>query len=124
MVLIREMLFADDATLTAHTKEALKRLISSFARNSDEFGLTISLKKSSFMGQDVISTPCISIGHHTLKTVEDFTYLGSTISQQPLSGQRAEHQNQQGINSDGPPDQESVEQQHAYHQHRDESVSG
>ncbi len=92
-VLIREMLFADDATLTAHTEEALKRLISSFARNSDEFGLTINtvpeemcqdvsscLKKSSFMGQDVISTPCISIGHHTLKTVEDFTYLGSTIS--------------------------------------------
>ncbi len=32
------------------------------------------------MGQDVSSTPCISIGHHTLETMEDFTYLGSTIS--------------------------------------------
>ncbi len=40
----------------------------------------------------------------------------------PLSGQRAEHQNRQGINSDGPPDQESVEQQHAHHQYQDESV--
>ncbi len=43
-------------------------------------GLTISLKKSNVMGQDVSSTPCISIGHHTLETVEDFIYLGSTIS--------------------------------------------
>ncbi len=79
-VLIREMLFADDAALTAHTEEALQRLISSFARASDEFGLTISLKKTNVMGQDVSSTPCISIGDHTLEVVEDFTYLGSTIS--------------------------------------------
>ncbi len=78
-ILIREMLFADDAALTAHTEEALQCLISSFARASDEFGLAISLKKSNVMGQDVSSTPCISIGHHTLETVEDFTYLGSTI---------------------------------------------
>ncbi len=56
-VLIREMLFADDAALTAHTKDALQCLISSFARASDEFGLTISLKKSNVMGQDVSSTP-------------------------------------------------------------------
>ncbi len=79
-VLIREMLFADDAALTAHTEEALQRLISSFARAFDEFGLTISLKKSNIMGQGVSSTPWISIGHHTLETVENFTYLGSTIS--------------------------------------------
>ncbi len=79
-VLIREMLFADDAALTAHTEDGLQRLISSFARACDEFGLTICLKKSNVMGQDVSSTPCISIGHHTLETVEDFIYLGSTIS--------------------------------------------
>ncbi len=79
-VLIREMLFTDDAALTAHTEDALQRLISSFARACDEFGLTISLKKSNVMGQDVSSIPCISIGHHTLETVGDFIYLGSTIS--------------------------------------------
>ena len=32
------------------------------------------------MGQDVSSTPCITIGDHTLEVVENFTYLGSTIS--------------------------------------------
>ena len=32
------------------------------------------------MGLDVSSIPSISIGDHTLEVVEDFTYLGSTIS--------------------------------------------
>ena len=44
-VLIREMLFADDAALVAHTEEALQRLITRFAEACNEFGLTISLKK-------------------------------------------------------------------------------
>ena len=45
-VLIREMLFADNAALTAHTKDASQRLISFFARACSEFGFTISLKKT------------------------------------------------------------------------------
>ena len=79
-VLLREMLFADDAALAAHSEEALQRLIDRFAHACDEFGLTISLRKTDIMGQDVSSIPCISIGDHTLEVVEDFTYLGSTIS--------------------------------------------
>ena len=79
-VLLREMLFADDAALATHSEEALQRLIDCFAHACDEFGLTISLRKTDIMGQDVSSIPCISIGDHTLEVVEDFTYLGSTIS--------------------------------------------
>ena len=79
-VLIREMLFADDAGLAAHTEAALQRLINCFAAACAEFGLTISLKKTQVMGQDVSSTPSISIGDHTLEVVDKFTYLGSTIS--------------------------------------------
>jgi hypothetical protein len=79
-VLIREMLFADDAALTAHIEAALQELISSFAHACKEFGLTISIKKTNVLGQDVSSAPCISIGGCTLDVVEDFTYLGSTIS--------------------------------------------
>ena len=45
-----------------------------------EFGLTISLRKTTIMGQDVSKTPSISIGDFTLEVVEGFTYLGSTIS--------------------------------------------
>ena len=32
------------------------------------------------MGQDVSEAPSISIGDYTLEVIEDFTYLGSTIS--------------------------------------------
>ncbi|KAL8583100.1 hypothetical protein ACOMHN_008538 [Nucella lapillus] len=79
-VLIREMLFADDAALTAHTEAARQELFSCFVHACTEFGLTISIKKTNVLGQDVSSALCISIGDCTLDVVEDFTYLGSTIS--------------------------------------------
>ena len=79
-VLIREMLFADDAALTAHTEAALQELINCFAHACTEFGLMISIKKTNILGQDVSSAPSISIGDNTLEVVESFTYLGSTIS--------------------------------------------
>ena len=66
-VLIREMLFADDAALTAHTEETLQRLITRFAEACNDFGLTISLKKTNIMGQDVSVTPHITIGEHALE---------------------------------------------------------
>ncbi|XP_062614292.1 uncharacterized protein LOC134276017 [Saccostrea cucullata] len=79
-VLIREMLFADDAALTAHTEQALQRLIDRFSNACDEFALTISIKKTNIMGQDVCCTPKISIDEHILEVVDSFIYLGSTIS--------------------------------------------
>ena len=44
-VLIREMLFADDAALVTHTEDALQRLGDRFADACKQFGLTISLKR-------------------------------------------------------------------------------
>ena len=79
-VLIRELLFADDAAFTAHTEEALQRLTDRFADACTKFGLIISLKKTQVLGQDVSGVPSISIGDHTLEVVDKFTYLGSTIS--------------------------------------------
>ena len=79
-VLIRELLFADDAALAAHSEEALQRLIDRFAAACKEFGLTISLKKTEVMCQDANNAPSISIEEHTLRVVDRFTYLGSTIS--------------------------------------------
>ena len=74
------MLFADDAALASHTQEGLQRLVNCLAHACREFGLIISLKKTNVMGQDVSEAPSISIGDYTLEVVEDFTYLGSTIS--------------------------------------------
>ena len=67
------MLFADDAALAAHTEEALQRLITRFAEACNEFGLTISLKKTNIMGQDITEVPKIRIGNHTLEVAETFT---------------------------------------------------
>ena len=58
------MLFADDAALVAHRQEALQRLITCFSTACKEFGLTISLKKTEVMGQDVSATPEIKIDEH------------------------------------------------------------
>ncbi|XP_077865797.1 uncharacterized protein LOC144352798 [Saccoglossus kowalevskii] len=61
-VLIREMLFADDAALSSHTEEDLQRLINRFSYACKEFGLTISIKKTYVMSQDVpFLPPTISI---------------------------------------------------------------
>ena len=79
-VLIRELLFADDAALAAHSEQALQRLITCFADACREFGLTISLKKTEVMGQDVSEVPKITIGDHMLGVTDTFTYLGSKIS--------------------------------------------
>ena len=64
-VLIRELLFADDAALTSHSAESLQRLIDKFADACKEFGLTISIKKTNIMGQDVHNAPSININEHT-----------------------------------------------------------
>ena len=79
-VLIRELLFADDAALLSHTQSGLQNLVSSLAHACQEFGLTISLNKTEVMAQDVTSVPTINIGNHTLQVVKEFTYLGSTIT--------------------------------------------
>ena len=63
---IRDMLFADDAALAAHTEDELQRLIDRFAKACDEFCLTISLKKTNVMAQDA-DPPHISINNYELE---------------------------------------------------------
>ena len=79
-ILIRELLFADDAAVTAHTLEDLQHLIYCFAEACTLFGLTISLKKTQVMGQGVEEPPSIHIQDYELETVHEFMYLGSTVT--------------------------------------------
>ena len=79
-ILLREMLFADDAAFASHTKDGLQRLIDSFADACKEFSLTISIKKTEVMAQDATTSPTIKINDTTLKVVDNFRYLGSIIS--------------------------------------------
>ena len=74
------MLFADDAVLTAHSGEALQRLVDRFAHGRREFGLTINMKKTNVIARDASQVPSVKINDYTLEVVEYFTYLGSNIS--------------------------------------------
>ena len=79
-VLIRGMLFVDDAALTSHTEDSLQQLVSRLSHACKEFSLTISIKKTNVMAKDSDHPPTISIDGHTLEDVENFTCLRSAIS--------------------------------------------
>ena len=70
-VLLKELLFADDAALISHTEEGLQHLIDRFDCTCKEFGLTISIKKTNVIGQNV---PSISVNNEVLKVTDHFTY--------------------------------------------------
>ncbi|XP_071507368.1 uncharacterized protein [Diadema antillarum] len=82
--LVRELLFADDAALIVHSQSALQCLTSCFAVNAKAFGLEVSLKKTEVLHQPAprqdYQSPHITIGQTERKTVDQFTYLGSTIT--------------------------------------------
>ena len=44
--LITELLFADYCTILIHTEKALKHIVNHFSDAAENFGLTISLKKT------------------------------------------------------------------------------
>ncbi len=83
-LLIRELLFADDAALLAHTEAAMQRITSCFAKSAQIFGLEVSLKKTEVLHQPApqkeYHPPSISIEQTELKVVHHFSYLGCVIS--------------------------------------------
>ena len=78
--LIRDMLFADDAAVVAHTQRELQLLMDHFSQACKDFGLTISLKKTNVLGQDIPAPPVITIDDYELKVIHQFMCLGSTIT--------------------------------------------
>ena len=79
-VLIRDMLFADDAAVATHTQRELQSPMDRFSQAYKDFGLTISLKKTNVLGQSTETPPSITIDDYKLDAVHQFTYLGSTIT--------------------------------------------
>ena len=82
---LRDLLFADDCALLAHTVHDIQAITNAFARSARRFGLTISLKKTEVIYQPKpgadYTAPTITIDNNPLKVTDKFTYLGSTISQ-------------------------------------------
>ena len=83
-VMIRDFLFADDCALNASTEAAMQHETDCFSKACDNFGLTISTKKTEVMYQPApgkqYTAPSITVKGHQLQAVETFTYLGSTLS--------------------------------------------
>ena len=78
--ILRDFLFADDAALVAHSAEKLQGLLNQFSSACEAFRLTISLKNTKVTCQGNEATPALTIEDYTLAVVPQFTYLGSTTS--------------------------------------------
>ena len=81
---VRDLLYADDCTLLAHTLHDAQRLFDRFRTTAARFGLTISLKKTEVIHQPVTksthSPPVVKAGDFILKAVNHFCYLSSILS--------------------------------------------
>ena len=84
LALIRELLYADDCAIVAHSEHDLQQLADSLSIATKRSGLTISIKKTEVLFQrargSTASTPKIKIDGKILNCVDSFTYLGSSLS--------------------------------------------
>ena len=74
------MLFADDAAISTHSEQELQALMDRLSAACKDFGLIISLPKTNILSQGTTEEPTIKIDNYELEVVSQFTYLGSTIT--------------------------------------------
>ena len=83
---LRELLFADDCALNSNTEAEMQQCVNHFSRACDNFGFTISTKKTEVMHQPALRKmyhePHIFVNDEPLKATDSFTYLGSTLSRE------------------------------------------
>ena len=79
-VTIRHLLFADDVAMVSYQQDGFQRLMDKFSDVCDLFGLTISQKKTQFMGQTAPAPPCITVSGKELEVAHQFQYLGPTTT--------------------------------------------
>ena len=83
---IRDFLFADNCTLNANKEQKMPHEMDCFWRACDNFGLTISTKMARATHQPVpgkpYQEPHITLNGQSLQAVDNFTYLGSTLSRE------------------------------------------
>lgn len=76
-VLIREMLFTDDAALTAYAEEQMQHLIDKLSRPVRNSAWLSMRRRPKYRAKHPAT---ISINNYKLEIVHEFTYLGSTIT--------------------------------------------
>ena len=81
---VRELMFADDCALAAHTIQEAQHLLDCFVAATRRFGLSVSIKKSEVMFQPQVSScylpPVATINNIQLPVAETFCYLGSRVT--------------------------------------------
>ena len=81
---VRDFLFADDCALNAASEAQMQRSMNRFSAACNNFGLTISTKKTEVLHQPAPNKPYVEpsiiVNGETLKAVDKFAYLGSTLS--------------------------------------------
>ena len=84
-IIIRDLLIADDCALVAHTIEDIQFIMDCFSNAAQRFGLTVHLKKSQVLYQpkpgSSYTPPVVKVYDILLTSVDKFSYLGSTLSQ-------------------------------------------
>jgi len=82
--ILRDFVFADDCALNASNEQEMQAEMDSFSTACNNFGLTISTKKTQVMYQPAPNKQYhelqITVNGQILQAVETFTYLGSTLS--------------------------------------------
>ena len=80
---MRELLFADDSALVAHSAEEMQKIVNAFSNVSKKFGLKINIKKTEVLYQHNSTRTReedIMVDGNNLNSVLEFTYIRSTIS--------------------------------------------
>ena len=75
----RNIRYADDTTLVGESEEELKSLLMKVKENSDKSGLKLNIQKATIMACSPITSR--QIDGETMKTVADFNFLGSEITE-------------------------------------------
>ena len=75
---INNLRYTDDTTLTAESKDKLKRLLMKVKEESEKAALKYNIQKTKIVASGPITSWQIDGG--TMETVKDFIFLGSKIT--------------------------------------------
>ena len=75
---INNLRYADNTTLMAESKEALKSLLMKVKEENEKAGLKFNIQKTKIMASGPINS--WQTDEETMETVTDFTFLGSKIT--------------------------------------------
>ncbi|KAL8587109.1 hypothetical protein ACOMHN_026077 [Nucella lapillus] len=82
--LVRDLMYADDCAIIAHSEDDLQRLTDTLSAATKHFGLTISIKKTEVTFQlskgSTANMPEIKIDGKVLNNLDSFAYLCSSLS--------------------------------------------